>query len=281
MKHLENNITWKHDLMLRIGLQFFAEGSDAGSDTSGDAGGSEGTPAGGNTENGTTEQTGGKTYTQEDAAAVAKQFGMIPHKAVRPRYKSTFEKADKYDASQKYMSAVYEKFGVSPDDPEGLAKAILTDQTRVKAYAVENGTTEEVARQHLKTEAENAMVKAEMKERVMREERERMRAEEQEAKETYPTFDFDKAKENPYFKILVDGGVPMKEAYAMSHHAELTTAAIEAAKAEAKAAALAEIASNAARPTEGATGHTAGTEAPVNYKNMTADQLKKEEQKYL
>jgi hypothetical protein len=280
MKQLEN-ITWKHDLMLRIGLQFFAEGSDGGSGTAGDAGGSEGTPAGGNTETNTTEQNGGKTYTQEDAAAVAKQFKMIPHNAVRPRYKSTFDKADKYDESQKYMGAVYEKYGVSPDDPAALAKAILTDQSRITAYARETGTSEDVARKHLNSEAEKAIMKADLMERVRKEEREKMKAEEAEAKETYPTFDLDKASENPYFKILVDGGVPMKAAYAMSHHAELTAAAIEAAKAEARAAALAESQSNAARPTEGATGHTAGTEAPVNYKKMSADQLRKEEQKYL
>lgn len=280
MLHLENN-EWERTRLLRIGLQFFAEGdggADGGADTG--AGGEATPPAGGDgAAESNTQPTGSKTYTQEDAAAVAKQFGMIPHGAVKDRYKSTFDKAGKYDAVTTHMGAVAERYGVSLDDPEGLAKAILTDANLVKAKATEMGVTEEVARSVVAADAQNAMIRAREAERVRQEEFSRMANEEKAVREAYPTFDFNKASGNPAFKALVDSGLDMKTAYEMSHHAELTAAAISIAREQAKAEARAEIEANANRPKEGAAGQTGNS--PTNVSELHGAALDKFLESYL
>lgn len=259
---MQHKHMWERDPLLRLDLQFFAEGTAEGGGAEGGAGGAEATPAGG--ESVGTSTTNEKVYTREDAAAVAKQFKMIPHNGVKERYKSTFDKAGKYDAMASHMGAVAEMYGVSLDDPEGLARAILNDPTRVKAKASELGVTDEIARSIVANDAYEAIRKAQQSERVRQEEFTRLSTEEAAVKEAYPTFDFAAASGNKAFKVLVDSGVPMKEAYEMSHHASLGAAALEAAKKQGRAEALAEMEDRAGRPREGAAGTTGNSPTDVS-----------------
>lgn len=248
--------------MLRLSLQFFAEGAAEGG-AGGSEGGGEAAPAGDGTSTDTSTTQGaegsGRKYTPEEVADVAKQAKLIPHNAVKDRFKSTFDKADKYDTMQTHMGAVAERYGVSLDDPEGLAKAILNDTARVKAKATELGVSEEVAKSIVEADAVAAMNRAVESARVRQQEYARMAEEEAEVKAAYPTFDFSKAAGNRAFKTLVDNGLSMKEAYEMSHHAELTAAAIAAAREQARAEAKAEFEAAASRPSEGATRQTASS----------------------
>lgn len=253
--------------LLRLPLQFFAEGDNGGSGADGSTGGGEAAPAGsGGTDTSTTQEGTGapKTYTPEEVAAVAKQAKLIPHNAVKDRYKSTFDKADKYDAMLTHMGAVAEKYGVSAEDPEGLARAILSNHDAVRVKAAELGVTDEVAKSLLEADAMTAINKARESARVRQEEYTRMSEEEAAVRAVYPNFDFSKASGSKAFKALVDSGVPMKEAYEMSHHAELTAAAISAAREQAKAEARAELEDAASRPKEGAGGQTGNSPTDVS-----------------
>lgn len=264
MMHLKNSDV-ELPCLLRLPLQFFAEGNEgSGADMS--TGSGEAAPAGdGGTETTTTGDAGAvKTYTPEEVAAVAKQAKLIPHNAVKDRYKSTFDKADKYDAMLTHLGAVAEKYGVSAEDPEGLARAILSNKDAVRVKAAELGVTDEVAKSLLEADAVNAINKARESARVRQEEYTRMSEEEAAVKAVYPTFDFSKAAGNRAFKTLVDSGVPMKEAYEMSHHAELTAAAITAAREQAKAEVRAELEDAASRPKEGAGGQTGNSPTDVS-----------------
>ena len=272
MKHLQHQNV-ERDPLLRLSLQFFAEGAAEGG-AEGSAGGGEASPAGeGSTDTSTTQTDvgGGKTYSPEEVAAVAKQAKMIPHNAVRDRFKSTFDKADKYDAMLSHMGAVSERYGVSLDDPAGLAQAILNDKALIKAKATELGVTEEIATSLVAADATNAIARAKEADRVRREEFGRMADQEKAVKDAYPHFDLSKASENPAFKALVDSGLDMKSAYEMSHHAELTTAAIAAAKEQAKAEARAELEAAAGRPGEGATRHSGN--APTDVSKLQGKEL--------
>lgn len=265
--HLKNNSDVELPCLLRLPLQFFAEGNEgSGADMS--TGSGEAAPAGdGGDATPTTGDAGAvKTYTPEEVAAVAKQAKLIPHNAVKDRYKSTFDKADKYDAMLTHLGAVAEKYGVSAEDPEGLARAILSNKDAVRVKAAELGVTDEVAKSLLEADAVNAINKARESARVRQEEYTRMSEEEAAVKAVYPTFDFSKAAGNKAFKTLVDSGVPMKEAYEMSHHAELTAAAITAAREQAKAEVRAELEDAASRPKEGAGGQTGN--APTDVSNL-------------
>lgn len=260
-----NNTKWQDGKLLRLSLQFFAEGSggDVGSGSQSGSGDS-GTPAGG-TGTDTTTSTGGSAAEKdffeemdtESRNAFLKKHGLMHHQAASARYKSSVDKAGKYDVLVSNLEAVADRYGVSLDDPEAFAKAILNDPVRVTAKAREMGVSEDVAKGIIAADTTEAINKAKMAQRVREDAYTRSQAQEQEVKEAYPDFDMSKASGNPAFKTLYDSGkFSMKEAYEMAFGRELHEAAIEAAKQEGKAAAIAEREANAGRPREGAAGYT-------------------------
>lgn len=292
MMRLDNNTTWQDGNLLRLSLQFFAEGSGGDGGGGGQSGsGDSGTPAG-DTGTDTTTSTGGTTaekdfYEQMDTEsrnAFLKKHGLMHHQAASARYKGSVDKAGKYDALTSNLEAVAERYGVSLDDPEALAKAILNDPARVKEKAREIGGSDEIAQELVYAETDKAMNKAKMAQKVRADAHNRMQAHEQEVKEAYPDFDMSKASANHAFKALYDSGkFTMKEAYEMAFGRELSAAAIEAAKQEGKAAAIAEREANAGRPREGAAGSmgSGAADIPTDYRKMTNEQLREAERKYL
>ena len=292
MMRLDNNNTWQDGKLLRLSLQFFAEGSGGDGGGGGQSGsGDSGTPAG-DTGTDTTTSTGGTTaekdfYEQMDTEsrnAFLKKHGLMHHQAASARYKGSVDKAGKYDALTSNLEAVAERYGVSLDDPEAFAKAILNDPARVKEKAREIGGSDEIAQELVYAETDKAMNKAKMAQKVREDAHNRMQAHEQEVKEAYPDFDLSKASGNPAFKAIYDSGkYTMKEAYEIAFSRELSAAAIEAAKQEGRAAALAEREANAGRPREGAAGSmgSGAADIPTDYRKMTNEQLREAERKYL
>ena len=282
MMRLDNNTTWQDGKLLRLSLQFFAEGSggDGGGGGQSGSGDSE-TPAGG-TGTDTTTSTGGITAEKdffeemdtESRNAFLKKHGLVPHKAIAKRNQASVEKAGKYDVLTSSLEAVVERYGVSLDDPEAFAKAILNDPVRVTAKAREMGVSEDVAKGIIAADTTEAINKAKMAQKVRADAYTRSQAHEQEVKEAYPDFDLAKASVNHAFKVLYDSGkFTMKEAYEMAFGRELNAAAIEAAKQEGKAAAIAEREANAGRPREGAAGgSTANAVDKPDFSKMTIAQ---------
>lgn len=282
MMRLDNNTTWQDGKLLRLSLQFFAEGSGGDGGGGGQSGsGDSGAPAGG-TGTDTTTSTGGSTAEKdffeqmdtESRNAFLKKHGLMHHQAASARYKGSVDKAGKYDALTSNLEAVAERYGVSLDDPEAFAKAILNDPARVKEKAREIGGSDEIAQELVYAETDKAMNKAKMAQKVRADAYTRSQAHEQEVKEAYPDFDLSKASGNPAFKALYDSGkFTMKEAYEMAFGRELNAAAIEAAKQEGKAAAIAEREANAGRPREGAAGgSTANAVDKPDFSKMTVAQ---------
>ncbi len=282
MMRLDNNTTWQDGKLLRLSLQFFAEGSGGDGGGGGQSGsGDSGAPAGG-TGTDTTTSTGGSTAEKdffeqmdtESRNAFLKKHGLMHHQAASARYKGSVDKAGKYDALTSNLEAVAERYGVSLDDPEAFAKAILNDPARVKEKAREIGGSDEIAQELVYAETDKAMNKAKMAQKVRADAYTRSQAHEQEVKEAYPDFDLSKASGNPAFKALYDSGkFSMKEAYEMAFGRELNAAAIEAAKQEGKAAAIAEREANAGRPREGAAGgSTANAVDKPDFSKMTIAQ---------
>ena len=220
-----------------------------------------------------------RDFTGEEAAAVARQYKMIPHRAVKERYKGKFEKADKYDALATHMSAVAKKYGVPLDDPAALALAILGDdappevtlisEERLPAEGEESAKTDPPAVAASEAAAQDSFPAtpatppngAQYDDRVRREEYARLARQEAETRKAYPDFDFATAAQSPAFRLLVDSGIPIKEAFEMSHHATLYAAALAAAREEGRAEAQAQLEAEAERPREGGICHTAASPA--------------------
>ena len=278
--------------LLRLGLQFFAEG-DGGAGSGAAASGAAGQPAtggqpsnaptasGNDTGNGNgTGQPAGKTYTDEDAAAVAKQFGLMNYETAKGRFKGALDKAHKHDDMSLRLGALAKRYGLEAGaKAEDVLAAIEGDRGYIKRRAQEMGMSEEVAEHYIQMETrearEDAAKAAERDRRAM----EKLSEQEQAVKAVYPDFDPEKAADNRVFKALVDSGVPMLDAYRAAYSADLTAKAVEAAKADAKKEAMEEYKRNGGRPREGAsTG--GGTNVGNVGKPMTGEEARSIIKKY-
>ena len=278
--------------LLRIGLQFFAEGDgDAGSGAAASGAGGQpttgGQPSNAPTAKGNGTETGsgksqpaGKTYTEEDAAAIAKQYNLMTYDTAKGRFKGALDKAHKHDDMSSRLGALATRYGLETGaTAEDVLNAIESDRSFIKQKARELGTSDEVAEEFVTMKEQLAKVERQRLAEEDRKAMERLSTEEQEVKAVYPDFDPGKASKNQVFKSLVDAGVTMMEAYRAAYSAELTAKAVEAAKADARAEALREYRQNGGRPREGASAGN-GTNVVNVGKAMTAEEAQNIIKKY-
>ena len=267
---------WADALPRLIDLQLFAEGGDGSAAGGASAGADSSTPPQSSTMNGTGSDAGtvGKTYTDEDVRAVSKQFGLMTHTQAKTRYRGAIDRSAKYDALAVKMQAVADQYGKTADaSPEDILDAMLTDRGRVRDLAEKLGIAEDAAERVIRTENENAIYRAQKAQEQRQADFQRMTQEEEAVKAVYADFDFRAEAENPAFKLLVDGGVPMKQAYEMTHSADLSAKAIAVAKEEARAEALAEFRARGARPAEGISGNMSHGVVKSDYSRMSQQEL--------
>mgnify|MGYP003296953720 FL=1 len=272
--------------LLRLGLQFFAEG-DGGAGSGAAASGAVGQPAtggqpsnaptasGNDTGNGNgTRQPAGKTYTDEDAAAVAKQFGLMNYETAKGRFKGALDKAHKHDDMSLRLGALAKRYGLEAGaKAEDVLAAIEGDSGYIEKKARELGTDNETAKQYVSMEEKLARYEREQLEESDRQAMKKLSEQEQAVKAVYPDFDPEKAADNRVFKTLVDSGVPMLDAYRAAYSADLTAKAVEAAKADAKKEAMEEYKRNGGRPREGASAG-GGTNVANVGKPMTGEEAR-------
>lgn len=270
---------------LRLSLQFFAEGSgdaDSGAAASG-AGGqpaSGGQPstaptASGNNGSGNgTEQPAGKTYTEEDAAAVAKQFGLMTYETAKGRFRGALDKASKHDDMSLRLGALAKRYGLEAGaKAEDVLAAIESDSGYIEKKARELGTDNETAKRYVSMEEQLARIEREKLDESDRQAMKKLYEQEQAVKAVYPDFDPEKAADNRVFKALVDSGVPMLDAYRAAYSADLTAKTVEAAKADARKEAMEEYKRNGGRPREGASAG-GGTNVAHVGKPMTGEEAR-------
>ena len=160
--------------LLRLGLQFFAEG-DGGAGSGAAASGAAGQPAtggqpsnaptasGNDTGNGSgTGQPAGKTYTDEDAAAVAKQFGLMNYETAKGRFKGALDKAHKHDDMSLRLGALAKRYGLEAGaKAEDVLAAIESDSGYIEKKARELGTDNETAKRYVSMEEQLARIERE------------------------------------------------------------------------------------------------------------------------
>lgn len=278
--------------LLRFGLQFFAEG-DGGAGSGAAASGAVGQPAtggqpsnaptasGNDTGNGNgTGQPAGKTYTDEDAAAVAKQFGLMNYETAKGRFKGALDKAHKHDDMSLRLGALASRYGLAAGaKAEDVLAAIEGDSDYIEKKARELGTDNETAKRYVSMEEQLARIEREKLDESDRQAMKKLSEQEQAVKAVYPDFDPEKAADNRVFKTLVDSGIPMLDAYRAAYSADLTAKAVEAAKADARTEAMEEYKRNGGRPREGASAG-GGTNVAHVGKPMTGEEARNIISKY-
>jgi hypothetical protein len=289
---MRNTIQNEAAKLLRLGLQFFAEG-DGGAGSGAAASGAGGQPAAGgqpsdaptasgnNTGSGSgTGQPAGKTYTDEDAAAVAKQFGLMTYDAAKKRFKGPLDKAHKHDDMSLRLGALATRYGLEAGaTPDDVLAAIEKDRGYIEKKAMELGTDNETAERYVIMEEKLARIEREKLAESDRQAMKKLSEQEQAVKAVYPDFDPEKAADNRVFKTLEDSGVPMMDAYRAAYSVDLTAKAVEAAKADARNEAMEEYKRNGGRPREGASSGSGTNVANVG-RPMTKEEASNIIKKY-
>lgn len=295
---MHNNNTWAETLPRTLNLQLFAEGGGAGGGTGGGSVGAAASNGGASAPQTQTSDTStgtggakesapaGRTYTEADRDAVAKQFGLLNMDQVNSRFKGRFRDSDSYRDMAGTLRAVASSYGLKDtDSPDAILNAILTGPERIREVARQTGSSNDVAERLVRAEIENAGTKARQMAEARQTEQRRMEAAIEEVRKSFPDFDFTAESENPIFKGLVDthvaeGRMSLTEAYAMANHATLGRAAIEAAREEGRKAGLAEAAQNGSRPREGGAGGRYETEPKEDLRKKSTAELQEIADKY-
>lgn len=177
---------------------------------------------------------------------------------IQKRLKSTRETVDKYNALSPTLEMLSRKYGVDSSDIEALNRAIEEDDTYYEDEALEKGITVEQLKEIRKMERENAQLKAQMQERSVRENADRIYAawmEQSDAvKQVYPSFDLQGELQNQQFVSLLKSGIDVRTAYEVIHKDEIIPAAMHFTAQQVEQKVANKIRSNAGRPYENGMG---------------------------
>lgn len=298
MKHSMNKA------MLRLYLQFFAEGS----------GGTGGSSGGGAPMGGAASDAGLQTSGEGTAAAVSdkaddagletngddigesgadreaafEDFITKNSDLFNARVKAKLEeilpgrtrpltkKARGYDAMLPLIDTLTARYGTEPGDMEALIKAVSEDKTSRSARAEELGVSEDMVEELDRFRTREAAEKRQAKEVEAEEKYKRWAEESKAVKELYPSFDIRAEMKNPVFSDLVER-VGVKAAYAAVHHDEIQKAAVrytaKEASRRAEDNAVNKVRANGMRPRESGTGHRSPSTTRVDPSKLTREQI--------
>ena len=196
----------------------------------------------------------GKEFYTEDTQ-------QIISKRVRD-FKTMEEKMSKL---QPFMDALSDKYNLSPDDLEGLMKAIQSDRDFFVEAAAEAGMdSPETYRKFRESErkvkaiedAQKAQKDAEEAQRRQNFVNQKLQAWQTEAesvKAKYPSFNFETDSANPQFMSMLRAGVSIEAAYRALHHDEIVAGAVSDAKSQAEKSVVDNIRAKGSRPAENGT----------------------------
>lgn len=256
-----------------LDLQIFAE-----SNSSGSSGAESGSAEGVNTDTANSgaapsEPSAGKQG-GVDIASIKREHGLMSYDDARGRFAKQIKQSEAYEAGAKMRKALAERYGVDPNDVEAMEAAVLADNSYVREFAKQNGTSDELAREHLKAKADAAAYNREMTERATAEQDARIAQEEAKVKALYPDFDMAEAMKSSRFKSMMDSGMTMQEAYEAMNYRRLTDQAVEKAVREAEDKLSKAPATN--RPAEGASvGGGAAGSTGIDFDRMTDAELER------
>ena len=177
---------------------------------------------------------------------------------------------------QNLAMSLANRYGVDPNDLDGIAKAVNDDQSWLEEQAARNGLTVEQQRHMNTLAAENSRYKAQQEEaeRQQRanEQLGKWHREAEALKSIYPDFDLDAEVQNADFADLLGKGVPMQAAYQVVHMDDIMTQGMQYAVQRGAAATAASVRANGLRPAEGAGRNTAPTKIGLDVTKLTREQ---------
>lgn len=191
----------------------------------------------------------------------AKQYNKRVKAIVDERVKGQREGAARLEKQAPILERLAAKYGVKPDDYEGISAAMEAESPEFEEAAIKRGLTVEQYRDVRRIERENEQLKARSAEAERKERANAIYAQWQEEGKTvkaiYPGFQLDTEMENKDFQTLLRCGVNMQTAYEVLHRDEIIPAAMQYAAQSASNKLAKSIAANQSRPTENGVGAAA------------------------
>lgn len=268
--------------ILTIRLQLFAEGTEGEAASTAEV--VNETQTADETENATQEQAeNGQNATdnQEDLDTEFKEL-------IKGKYKSQYEKSikenvgrrlkgtdklrDQVNAQNPIMDVLKKRYGV--EDAGELLRAVEEDALYIRKQATETGESEETVLSRIRTErSENEIAQFKAKEA----ERQKIAGWHNEAKKlkesTYPNLDLYTEMGNKDFMELLNLGLPVKQAYEVTHHDELLRAAVSIATQTTKKQTEDTIKAGTNRVRENGLSSQAASTTKVDVNNLTGKDI--------
>lgn len=269
------------NFLFDIDLQLFGEGGDgagvtgsaAGGQTTGETAEAEAPAAG--------EQT--RDLDAEFDSLIKGEFKHIYGKrvqdTVKSRLKSTNDTVEKYNTIAPVFELLAGKYGVDPQDVQGLTRAIEEDNTYYEDEAMKRGVSVQQYKAIRKMEKENAAYKEAAQKAQTEANAQRLYAqwmqEGEQVKAVYSNFDLDTEMADPQFQALLRSGVNIKTAFEVLHKDELIPAAMQMTAKAVQQKLTNDIAARGRRPAENGLSGTASVPAKADVKKMSKQERAK------
>ena len=270
-------------------IQRFAEGGGAGAAGAGAGGaagtaGAEGTPDAAGNEQGvgaaSQQQPGPDKLTlfrDMITGEYKDEFGQEMQRIIDKRFAKSKQTEASLKAVQPIIGMLAEKYGVKPEDVDGLGKAIEADQSFWEEDAAKAGMSVEQYKNYKRIERENAQLLAAQRESANHEAEQQamaaLNAEVEEAKKFYPELDLEAELNDPangaHFAKLLNSGIDVKTCYEVLHHDEIMMGAMQYAGQKAAQQVAASVRANRNRPPENGGTNTGAVNGAPDVAHMS------------
>lgn len=209
----------------------------------------------------------------------AEQYRNRIQNTINDRFKNQANLQSELDGLKPMLDALAKKHGIESGDYKALSNVILDDDSLYEEEAEEAGMTVEAYKSYQKLKAHademDAREKQSQQEMAFRNHVQKLAAQGEQMKQTFPDFDLMKELQNDAFRRMTapDVGLSVEDAYYAVHRRELGPQAMAAGVRIAQQRMSQTLAANAKRPTEGAMqGSTAAADVSISPKSMTRAQ---------
>lgn len=177
---------------------------------------------------------------------------------INRRFAETKSLNERLDRVNPILDMVASRYGLRPDDTQGLLRALEDDETYYEEEAVSRGMSVEQLKQIKRMENENRRLREQVDHMHQQEETDRIYrgwiSEAETLKDTYPGFDFNEEIQNEDFASLLKNGIDVRTAYEVVHKDEIITGAMQVTARRVREKVANDIMSNGKRAVEGSTG---------------------------
>lgn len=197
--------------------------------------------------------------------------------SLRQRLRGNEETVNRYNQFAPVREILADKYGVDPNDPQAILKALDEDESFYEAEAAESGQTVQQIKENRKMKRENAALRAQLEQVNTQKQANELLASWQqqgeEVKKIYPGFDLQAELQNPMFRELLKSNIPIRTAFEVIHKDEIIPAAMQYTAKQVEQKVANSVRAGQMRPAEGAMGSASPAQHRVDVSKLTKAQV--------